>query len=389
MRKNIIIMNILVAFFWMTMYSYVPNLPVYSQSLGADAVALGVIGGVYGVAQIILRIPIGVISDRTGKNKLMLIVGCSVLALSCVILITAGDTNMIVLGRLVAGAAAAWWVVLSASYADYHSDENQVRAQGILSASSSGGKVVAAIAGGLIAQLFGIHAIFIFAFILAAVCIILSSRLTDLPKKPQAKSFRDLIPLLKNKDLIILSVIGILPQLICFAAPTYFTAIAADNLGSTSFEIGMLNMVFFLATGLISLFVGSAFYRKVGGIHAMAIAFLIGAVSCIPAFYHINIQMIFLMQIVAGVSYGITSAATAGLVIRCVSPEQRGAATGVYQSVYGIGIFLGPVLVGNITKAVSGGAANWSDAAYWVLAAISVATAIGCWLLIPKKYARM
>ena len=76
MRKNIMIMNLLVAFFWMTMYSYVPNLPVYSQSLGADAVALGVVGGVYGVAQIILRIPIGVTSDRTGKNKLMLIIGC-------------------------------------------------------------------------------------------------------------------------------------------------------------------------------------------------------------------------------------------------------------------------------------------------------------------------
>ena len=57
MRKNIILMNILVAFFWMSMYSYVPNLPEYAQTLGADAVVLGVIGGVYGIAQIALRIP--------------------------------------------------------------------------------------------------------------------------------------------------------------------------------------------------------------------------------------------------------------------------------------------------------------------------------------------
>ncbi len=389
MRKNIIIMNLLVAFFWMTMYSYVPNLPVYSQSLGADAVALGIIGGVYGVAQIILRIPIGVTSDQTGKNKRMLMIGCGVLAASCAILIAAQDTNIIVLGRLVAGAAAAWWVVLSATYADYHSDENQVRAQGVLSASASGGKVVAAIAGGLIAQFFNIHAIFIFSFVLALVCIVLSARLTDLPKKPQQKSFRDLVPLLKNKDLMILSAIGILPQLICFAAPTYFTAIAAHNLHADGFEIGMLNMAFFLATGLISLFVGSRLYKKLGGVNALAVAFMIGAVSCFPVFYHINIQMIFLMQVIAGISYGITGSATAGLVIRCVTPEQRGAATGIYQSVYGVGIFLGPVLVGNITKAASGGGANWSDAAYWVLAAISVATAVGCWLLIPKKYAAM
>ena len=87
MRKNIVIMNLLVAFFWMTMYSYVPNLPEYARSLGANAVVLGVIGGVYGIAQIILRIPIGATSDKTGKNKLMLQVGMGVLAVSCVILI--------------------------------------------------------------------------------------------------------------------------------------------------------------------------------------------------------------------------------------------------------------------------------------------------------------
>ncbi|MEI6101272.1 MAG: MFS transporter, partial [Eubacteriales bacterium] len=386
MRKNIIIMNLLVAFFWMTQYSYMPNLPVYSQSLGADAVTLGVIGGVYGIAQIILRIPIGVTSDRTGKNKLMLIIGCSVLALSCAILIAARDTNTIILGRLVAGAAAAWWVVLSATYADYHSDDKQVRAQGVLSASSSAGKVVSAIVGGVIALYFGIHSIFIFAFIMAIVCLILSFRLTDLPKKPQAKSFRDIFPLFKNKDLIVLSVIGILLQLICFAAPGYFTAIAADNLKASSFDIGMLNLVFFLSTGITSLFVGSRIYRKVGGIKVLIIAFLISAFTCIPLFYHINIGVIYIMQMVAGLSYGITNSAVAGLVIRCVTPDQRGAATGIYQSIYGIGIVLGPVLVGSITKAVAGGTANWSDVSYWVLVAISVVTAIGCWLLIPKKY---
>ena len=38
MRRNIILMNLLVAFFWMSMYIYMPNLPEYAQSLGADAV---------------------------------------------------------------------------------------------------------------------------------------------------------------------------------------------------------------------------------------------------------------------------------------------------------------------------------------------------------------
>lgn len=383
MRKNIIIMNLLVAFFWMTMYSYVPNLPEYSRSLGADAVVLGIIGGVYGIAQIILRIPIGATSDKTGKNKRILQIGMSVLALSCAILILADNTNLIIMGRLIAGAAAAWWVVLSATYADYHNDELQVKAQGVLSASSSWGKVAATAIGGLMAQLLGVRSIFVFAFAMAVICLILTSQLTDIPKTQKHRSLKDVLPLFKNKDLIILSVIGILPQFLCFAAPTLFTMVAAEDMGASSFELGMLTTIFFLATGITSLFVGTRMYKKIGGINALAIAFLVSAVSLIPAFYHMNLAIVYLMQVVAGISYGITTSAIAGLVIRAVRPEQRGGATGIYQSVYAIGIFVGPVVAGNITKAFS------FDASYWVLLVLSVASALLCYALIPKKYAAM
>jgi len=71
------------------------------------------------------------------------------------------------------------------------------------------------------------------------------------------------------------------------------------------------------------------------------------------------------------------------MVIRAVRPEQRATATGIYQSLFGIGIIAGPVLVGGITKAVS------FDAAYWVLVAVSVASAFICYGMIPKKYAKM
>ena len=179
------------------------------------------------------------------------------------------------------------------------------------------------------------------------------AKLTDLPHNPKDRSFKDLLPLFKNKDLIVLSLIGILPMFLCFAAPTLFTMVAAEDLGASSFELGMLTMIFFMATGVTSLFVGTKAYKKIGGINALAVAFLIVAVSLVPAFYHMNIPVLFLMQILSGVGFGITSSAVAGLVIRAVQPDQRGGATGVYQSVYGIGIFIGPVITGGIIKAVS------------------------------------
>ena len=388
MRKNIVLMNILVGLYWMSVYSYVPNLPNYAAgTLGADAAALGIIGGVYGVAQIILRIPIGILSDRTGKNRLMMLAGSGVLALSCGILMLARDTNMLILGRLVAGAAAAWWVIQSAVYADYFSEAKQIKAQGMINASSNWGKLVAALAGGVIAQYFGLQAVFVFALAVAAACLFLTMPIQDVPKKrepkPVARTFRELLPLFKNRDLMVFSVIGNLTNILCFAGPTYFTAVAAENLGATKMDIGMLNLVFYLLGAVTSMWVGTRTYKKMGGIHAVAVSFAVCGFSCIPFFYHINIAVLYAMEALAGICFGVTCGALAGMVFRCVPTGQRGTATGIYQSLYGIGIFVGPVLVGSIMKAAS------FDAAYWVLAALGAASALFCWAFIPKKYARM
>ncbi len=392
MRKNIVFMNLLAAFFWMSMYSYVPNLPEYAQSLGADAVILGIIGGVYGIAQILLRIPLGVISDKTGKNRLMLVAGSIVLTLSCGILMLADNTLLIIWGRLIAGAAAAWWVIQSATYAHYHPDEKQIKAQGFLAASTNWGKLIAALMGGLVAQYLGIRFIFVFAFAVALVSLFFSLKIKDLPKAEEKDAppvhagpgrLKNLVPLFRNRDLMIFSLLAILSNILCFAAPILFTAVAAKDLGASSLDLGILNLIFYLAAGLTSLFVGTGVYKKMGGINVMAIAFLITALSCVPLFYHVNLGFIYFVQVMAGAGFGITGSAGAGMVIRAVRSDQRATATGIFQSLFGIGIFLGPVLVGNVTQAVS------FDAAYWTLVAIAVLSAALCYILIPKRYNKM
>jgi len=274
MRRNIVLMNMLVAFFWMSMYIYMPNLPEYAQSLGADAVVLGVIGGVYGVAQIALRIPIGMVSDRAGRDRLMLTVGSAVLAASCGILMLADNTGLIIWGRLIAGAAAAWWVIQSATYAHYHRDENQVKAQGILAASANWGKLAAALIGGLAAQYLGIRSIFAFSFGAAVISIFFSLKMMDIPKEKTedglppvtgAKLRRDMFLLFRNRDLMVFSLLAILANILCFSAPILFTAVAAKELGASSLDLGMLNLLFFLSAGLISLLVGTGYTKKSAG----------------------------------------------------------------------------------------------------------------------------
>ncbi len=385
MKRNIVVLNLIAAFFWMSMYAYVPTLPSYAISLGATAAVVGAIGGAYGVMQILLRIPLGIVLDKTGKDKLLLLVGFAILALSAVMFIFAPDNFWVMVARGVAGASAAWWVLISASYAKFNDESMQVKAQGVLNASSNMGKVIAALLGGLTAQAFGLHAPFYVALaaaVIGIVCILFFKKPTKaLTIAPP--SGRELLALLKNKNLLIFSGLAVFSQLLCFALPSYFTSVVAENLGADSSQLGLLVVVFFLLTSVSSLFVGTKLYRKIGGIKCVALAFVIGAISALPMFYHMDLGVIFIMQGLSGICYGITCGALAGFVIKAVQPSQRSTATGMLQSIFAIGIFLGPVIVGNVIEAVS------FDAAFWVIFALTVLAAAMSLSLIPREYDKM
>lgn len=377
-------MNALVIIFWMAVNVYMPNLPAYAQSLGANAVTLGLIGGVYGIAMAIGRIPLGLATDNTAKRKRLLIIGSAVLALSCGILVFAQNTDMIILGRLLAGASGAWWVTQNATYANYFSEENQMKAQGMLSASMNWGKLGAALAGGLVAQFLGIHPVFVLALVIAGACIVLSWQIKDTkPAKTEKKTLADFGRAMKNKDLMKLTVLMIIANALGFSAPILFTLVAAKNLGGSNLDMGLLNVAYFLAAALSSLFVGTRAYRKFGGINATVLGFALGGVSCIPAFYHISLPVIYLIQVVSGISFGQVGAALGGMVNRCVQPSERGIAIAIFNCLNAVGVLIGPVMVGTIMEA------NGFDAAYWTLTAMVWAGAALSIAFIPKKYAAM
>ena len=61
--------------FWAALYLYVPLLPVYAQSLGASLSTVGAIIASYSIAQLLLRIPIGVAADAMGNRKSLVVGG--------------------------------------------------------------------------------------------------------------------------------------------------------------------------------------------------------------------------------------------------------------------------------------------------------------------------
>jgi len=67
---KITIYYLMVFFYWMSLYFYPPQLSVYSGLLGASSSMTGIILGSYGFSQMLLRVPLGLLSDKLRKRKL-------------------------------------------------------------------------------------------------------------------------------------------------------------------------------------------------------------------------------------------------------------------------------------------------------------------------------
>lgn len=371
------------ALIWMTAYAYTPILPAYAESLGATPLMIGVISGSYGIFQFLLRTPLGLAADKPGRDKFWLVIGYLLVVLSAVIFIVLPGLPGLLIGRTVAGAAAAWWVTILIAYGRHHPEKRQIKAQGEINASGSAGKLIASILSGLVAQFFSYSATFVMALVfsvmgLATIACLKPSATGVQPREETQK--QALKPILKNRSLMLLSAIGFAVFLLSYAIPTTFAQTSATALGANSLQLGVMMLLYFIAAILSSLFLGTKLYHRLGSIKTMTISLLFGAASSIPMLYTISIPAIYLMQVFSGLCFGVAGSLTSALVLHCVEKRSRGAAMGVHQAILSLGIVIGPLLTGTVIQAVS------FDAAFWMLCAVSCAAAAVSYFFIPRRF---
>jgi MFS family permease len=305
---------------------------------------IGLIGGSYGLMQLIFRIPIGLFSDVMQKRKPSVVLGISFVALSglCFMLF---DTPMgLLAARSFAGIAASFWAVFAVMFASYFKD--QVRGIGILSAFHSAGMVIATLTGGVISQSIGETAPFAFTAVMGIIGIAISLMLKEKMDVARSVKVKELLDIRKEKPVLLFSVLGVLLQFVSFGTAYVFTPLVAKNLGAGDAELGVLTFLFTLPGVFASLFIGTKLFRRIGFKKALGISFILMAVTCIPIVLVKSMSMLFVIQFIAGFGRGICFTGLLSLVVSSVPKERKATATGFYQAVYALGMFLGPIFTG-------------------------------------------
>jgi len=159
--------------FWVSLYSYVPTLPVYVKTKIENLSLVGFVLSTYGIWQMIIRLPLGIASDRIGRRKPFVIVGLLLSGLGAWVMGFSKGASGLAIGRSLSGFAASTWVTLLILFNGMFPPEDAVRATSLLTLVNSVGRTLATSVTGTLNELGGYSLAFIIAAGAAFIAVLI------------------------------------------------------------------------------------------------------------------------------------------------------------------------------------------------------------------------
>ncbi len=343
-RTGILLLVIGVIFIDMTVYSLViPVLPSYIRFLGADAGVLGIIFGMYPAMLFLFSIPMGLLSDRVGRRR-VLIVGMVLLAVSTAVFGFATTVFSLILARSIQGiSAAATWSAGLALLADTYGRSELGEKMGVTMSAMSVGMVIGPVAGGYLYEHVGYTATFIIPS-LAAGLMVIGLFLLPLPLRPPSAAGRR-PALLPASGLSLLAVYA---AAVVGVAATYgiiepfFPVYLVDTFAVSPVAVGLVLGLLAFSAIIAQPIAGRIADRYQGGVPIAAgllfSGFALAAVMLAPDFLAVAGAILLL-----GFTLSVALIPTLPLMADLYRGEDaQGVAYGVYNSFFSVGLALGP-----------------------------------------------
>ena len=364
--RYIITVAVATYFFWISLYLYVPILPLHAQELGANLQMVGIVIASYAIGQILFRIPIGVGSDIIGR-KPFAVLALVFSALGAIWLAMSPDPWSLFAARTLTGVAAAGWVAISVLFASHYPAANTSRAMAIIMSVNTLSLVTATFVGGLVAEYLGNNSTFYGA---AGIGFAGALLLLTAPEPRIVSTTRysvsTLLGILKTPLLLRVSAIAITLQFVTFGVNFGFLPIHAENLGASKSEIGYIT-----TAGLLAAVAGTAVSAWVSNRWGPTVAVIAAAVATLISLVIMSIttDLITLggLQTLNGFGRGMMNTVLISMALASAPVAIRATAMGSYQALYAIGMLLGPAASGPIAAAFGIEMVFWAAAAATVL----------------------
>lgn len=358
-----------------------PVLPLYAASFGVSAAAVGMTIAAFGLARMVLNIPVGLVSDRFGR-RLVLVGGPIVVAVGSFLSGTANELWLLLIWRFVSGAGSAMYMTGAAAFVtDIADDRTRGRMLGLNQASLLIGTSMGPALGGLIAQVADFRTPFFVVGALSTACAIWAFR--SIPESnpearrqesvaarlPGSSIWRDTWSLMTSLPFFLISMVTLAVFLTRTGGrQTVLPLLGADRFDMTPGAIGLL----FTMMSLLNLFAtpyAGTLADRFGRKAVIVPSSLLTVVSIVMFALSGSVLFLFVAGFVNGVATGFSGPAPAAYAADIAPARARGFAMGVYRTYGDLGFVIGPPLLGWLSDATS-----YSGALYFNAGLILVST---------------
>ena len=331
-----------------------PVLPLYAASLGANDAYLGLIAAVSPLAGIIFSFPIGVMSDKLGRRKLLIASGCVFLTAPLLYLLIADPVFLIPVRFFHGLATAILGPVAGAAIAEKFG-ENKGTMMGTYSSATLAGRTAAPLIGGIILTLFALapgntayHMVYLAAFCAAIPVFILILFFRDskslVNKVTAADFFNSLKVFLSNKGLRAASTAEMITYF-CYGTFETFLPVYLLLNGVPTWQTGIIFAVQVVIIALTKPFFGRLADR--GNPHKqIAAGMLITGGSLGAIGLSQNFGILLFVSCVFGIGMSLSTVATNVYAADTAKKDEIGASLGALSSIMDIGHASGPLVCG-------------------------------------------
>ncbi len=349
--RMLMLFNAGIFLFWFSNHIPSPILPLYVLDVTGQVQFSGLVVGAYGMAQMLLRIPVGLLSDWLGDRKHLTLVGGISAFLGCFGFLLSAYPALMFTSRFFSGIGASFFVVFSVWYSSFFPPDMAHRAMGQLVFWGSLSQVAANLSSGWLAQEFGWLAPFKVGLV-AAIGAVLCWMGVSEKRTFQASrlDLKDMISVAFSRHLQKVSLIGALGMFATFAIIYTSLPLHAKAMGASRIDLGLLmgwNLIAYSGTAFL---MGSRVMARFslkrilqGGICLSGLSILL--MPLMPAVWGLYIPVG-----IQGVGRCLFYTALMAYAFIPFSSERKATAMGVFQAIYALGMMLGPFSAGWIAQ---------------------------------------
>ena len=347
MFKTIAPLSLIVGMRFFGLFVVLPIISIYALSLkDSTSILVGVSVGVYALTQVLFQVPFGILSDKIGRKK-TIVIGLIIFTFGSIVCAISDNIYTLIIGRFLQGSGAIAAVV-TAMISDLVREEQRPRAMAIMGGIIALSFALSMVLGPTLGSYFGVYTLFWITAILAILSIIILLKLVPNPPKiiHSYNKKLNISMVLSNSKLIKMNITNFLQKSYLTFAFTMIPIVLIKKYGwdtSDLYKIYLPSMV----AGLLAMGPAAIYAEKKGkfkevlifGVVLFAISFFIIGFNFSSLGFLIGVIIFF-------IAFNTHEPIMQSLVTKYAKVHQRGVVLGVFNSFGYLGTFVGGLIAG-------------------------------------------